>query len=249
MPRFADEGGLCRRWPLRAATLACRAHFTPRSSQVVERRWRLGHLRGDEPPIVVVGELKFSFSLDLVLQAVDRTAACDEVWLAVGAAARGRLRDPRVHKLCSSSRFRLTYHPVALSKFWSSSSLGGRALSDASLADVTFNWSAPRNKKLGHFYCSCLICSTVRFPSLVVIHTLARSAIVKRCITKSMASRKDLNAVGYRSSQVRPFPLMAQSRPALCRRKRQLLTQCGHPVVPPTGGAAAFAVARRMADP
>ena len=57
-------------------------------------------LRGDEPPMVVVGELKLSFSLDLVLQAVDRTAACDEVWLAVGGAARGRIRDPRVRKLC-----------------------------------------------------------------------------------------------------------------------------------------------------
>ena len=57
-------------------------------------------LRGDEPPMVVVGELKLAFSLDLVLQAVDRTAACDDVWLAVGAAARGRLRDPRVRKLC-----------------------------------------------------------------------------------------------------------------------------------------------------
>jgi hypothetical protein len=49
-------------------------------------------VRGDEPPIVVIGELKLSFSLDLVLQAVDRAAACDEVWLAVGAAGRGRLR-------------------------------------------------------------------------------------------------------------------------------------------------------------
>ena len=57
-------------------------------------------LRGDEPPMVVIGELKLSFSLDLVLQAVDRTAACDEVWLAVGGATRGRIRDPRVRKLC-----------------------------------------------------------------------------------------------------------------------------------------------------
>ena len=58
-------------------------------------------LRGDEPPIVVVGELKLAFSLELVLQGVNRTAACDEVWLAVRAAGRrGRLRDPRVHKLC-----------------------------------------------------------------------------------------------------------------------------------------------------
>jgi hypothetical protein len=57
-------------------------------------------LRGDEPPIVVIGELKLAFSLDLVLQAVDRKAACDEVWLAVGAAGHRRLRDPRVRKLC-----------------------------------------------------------------------------------------------------------------------------------------------------
>jgi len=57
-------------------------------------------IRGDEPPIVVIGELKLSFSLDLVLQAVDRTAASDEVWLAVGSAARKRLSDPRVRKLC-----------------------------------------------------------------------------------------------------------------------------------------------------
>jgi hypothetical protein len=57
-------------------------------------------LRGDEPPIVVIGELKLSFSLELLLQAVDRTAASDEVWLAVGPAGRKRLRDPRVRKLC-----------------------------------------------------------------------------------------------------------------------------------------------------
>jgi hypothetical protein len=57
-------------------------------------------LRGDEPPIVVIGELKLAFSLDLVLQAVDRTAACDDVWLAVGAAGHRHLRDPRVRKLC-----------------------------------------------------------------------------------------------------------------------------------------------------
>jgi hypothetical protein len=58
-------------------------------------------LRGDEPPIVVVGELKLAFSLELVLQGVNRTAACDEVWLAVHLAGRGgRVRDPRVHKLC-----------------------------------------------------------------------------------------------------------------------------------------------------
>ena len=55
-----------------------------------------------EPPVVVIGELKLAFTLDLVLQAVDRTAAADEVWLAVRASrrGRGRERDPRVKKLC-----------------------------------------------------------------------------------------------------------------------------------------------------
>src|SRR5207237_9449468 len=59
-------------------------------------------LRGAEPPVVVIGELKLTFTLDLVLQAVDRTAACDEVWLAIRASRRGRGRetDPRVKKLC-----------------------------------------------------------------------------------------------------------------------------------------------------
>jgi len=55
-----------------------------------------------ESPVVVIGELKLAFTLDLVLQAVDRTAAADEVWLAVRASrrGRGRERDPRVKKLC-----------------------------------------------------------------------------------------------------------------------------------------------------
>ena len=59
-------------------------------------------LDGQEPAAVVIGELKLSFTLDLVLQAVDRFAACDEIWLAVRASRRGRGRehDPRVRKLC-----------------------------------------------------------------------------------------------------------------------------------------------------
>jgi hypothetical protein len=58
-------------------------------------------LRGDEPPVVVVGELKLGFNLELVLQGINRTAACDEIWLAVRTAGRGgRERDPRVRKLC-----------------------------------------------------------------------------------------------------------------------------------------------------
>ena len=59
-------------------------------------------LREGEPPVVVIGELKLAFTLDLVLQAVDWSAACDEIWLAVRASrrGRGRERDPRVRKLC-----------------------------------------------------------------------------------------------------------------------------------------------------
>ena len=54
------------------------------------------------PVAVVIGELKLSFTLELVLQAVDRSAACDEVWLAIRASVRGRGResDARVKKLC-----------------------------------------------------------------------------------------------------------------------------------------------------
>ena len=54
------------------------------------------------PELVVIGEMKQSFTLELVLQAVDRTSACDEVWLAVRTSKRGRGRenDARVKKLC-----------------------------------------------------------------------------------------------------------------------------------------------------
>ena len=58
-------------------------------------------IRGEEPPLVVVGELKLAFNLELVLQGINRSAACDEVWLAVRTSGRGgRERDPRVRKLC-----------------------------------------------------------------------------------------------------------------------------------------------------
>ena len=42
--------------------------------------------RGDEPPVIV--ELKTGFTLSLVLQGVDRQALSDDVYLAVGVAAR-----------------------------------------------------------------------------------------------------------------------------------------------------------------
>ena len=59
-------------------------------------------LSGDEPPIVVIGELKLSFNLELLLQAVDRAGACDEVWLAAKMSVRGKGResDARYRNLC-----------------------------------------------------------------------------------------------------------------------------------------------------
>jgi hypothetical protein len=57
-------------------------------------------VRTGEPPLLVVTELKLALSLELVLQAVDRLRAADEVWLAVLATRRGRDRDRRAHRLC-----------------------------------------------------------------------------------------------------------------------------------------------------
>ncbi len=57
-------------------------------------------VRAGERPFLVITELKLGFTLDLVLQGVDRLAAADEVWLAVRATRRGRDRDSRSHKLC-----------------------------------------------------------------------------------------------------------------------------------------------------
>jgi hypothetical protein len=57
-------------------------------------------VRAGEPPFVVVCELKLGFSLELVLQAVDRLAVADEVWVAVPATRSGRDRDRRSWALC-----------------------------------------------------------------------------------------------------------------------------------------------------
>jgi hypothetical protein len=57
---------------------------------------------GDAPPVVVICELKLSFNLELVLQAVDRAAASDEVWLAakISKNGKGREKDKRFRDLC-----------------------------------------------------------------------------------------------------------------------------------------------------
>ena len=94
-------------------TEAARARETSLYAAVKEHLERLGYeakgevcgcdivaVRPGEPPFLVVAELKLGFTLDLVLQGVDRLAAADEVWLAVRATRRGRDRDGRARKLC-----------------------------------------------------------------------------------------------------------------------------------------------------
>ncbi len=57
-------------------------------------------VRGDEPPVLIVAELKLSFTLELVLQAVDRLRCADLIYLAVISRRKGRDRDGRVMRLC-----------------------------------------------------------------------------------------------------------------------------------------------------
>ena len=55
-------------------------------------------VRADEPPVVVITELKMTLTLELVLQGVVRLRAADEVWLAVLGTRRGRDRDRRTRR-------------------------------------------------------------------------------------------------------------------------------------------------------
>ncbi|MBD9371458.1 DUF2161 domain-containing phosphodiesterase [Rhizobium sp. ARZ01] len=59
-------------------------------------------LSDDDPPVVVICELKLTFNLELILQAVDRAAVSDEVWIAarISAKGRGRETDKRYRDLC-----------------------------------------------------------------------------------------------------------------------------------------------------
>jgi hypothetical protein len=57
-------------------------------------------LAGEGEPVVVIAELKAAFNLDLLLQAVDRARAGDEIWLAARLTRRGRHEDRRFRDLC-----------------------------------------------------------------------------------------------------------------------------------------------------
>lgn len=65
-----------------------------------------------EGDIVVIAELKLMLSFELVLQAVERLAIADEVWIAVPLTRRGRDQDRRAHRLCKLLGLGLlTVHP------------------------------------------------------------------------------------------------------------------------------------------
>ncbi len=69
-------------------------------------------LPDEAQPTLVIAELKLGFTLELVLQAVERAAAADQVWLAVRATRRGRDRDARVRALCRRLGFGLLAVPA-----------------------------------------------------------------------------------------------------------------------------------------
>ena len=88
-------------------------------------------LNDGEPPVVVICELKLTFNLELILQAVDRAAASDEVWIAarVSAKGKGREGDRRFRDLCRRLGF------------------GMLAVSDSGTVDIVVSPIAPMPRK------------------------------------------------------------------------------------------------------
>jgi len=66
----------------------------------------------DSKPLLVITELKLGFTLDLVLQGVERAGVADQVWLAVRATRRGRDQDRRTRALCGMLGFGLLAVPA-----------------------------------------------------------------------------------------------------------------------------------------
>ena len=66
-------------------------------------------LRENDPSVVVIGELKLTFNLELILQGVDRMGVGDEIWLAAPLSKRGKGResDKRFRNLCRHLGFGL----------------------------------------------------------------------------------------------------------------------------------------------
>ena len=86
-------------------------------------------LSDGSPELVVIGEMKQSFTLELVLQAVDRTSACDEVWLAVSTSKRGAWpEERRAREVVSWASAFSPSPPTAGSTCWRSQRHGSRGV-------------------------------------------------------------------------------------------------------------------------
>lgn len=58
-------------------------------------------VKDGEPTLLVICELKLAFNLELLLQAVARADACDEIWIAARLSnGKGRETDARYRNLC-----------------------------------------------------------------------------------------------------------------------------------------------------
>lgn len=66
-------------------------------------------VKDGDPPVLIVCEMKLAFNLELVMQGVNRAAACDEVWLAARSSktGKGREHDARFRNLCRRLGFGL----------------------------------------------------------------------------------------------------------------------------------------------
>lgn len=86
--------------------------FLERSGYVVKGEVNdcdLVGVKGDDPPVIIVCEMKLALNLELVMQGVKRAAFCDEVWLAARASrtGKGREHDARFRNLCRRLGFGL----------------------------------------------------------------------------------------------------------------------------------------------
>ena len=102
------------------------------------------------PELVVIGEMKQSFTLELVLQAVDRTSACDEIWPRRPRFQAGeRGREETTHackKLCRFLGFGLPDEslPRAGSTWWRRQRHGRRDATPSGVHALSRNIVAAR---------------------------------------------------------------------------------------------------------
>ncbi len=108
--------------PSRAVTLAETALYAPVKAFLAARGYDVkGEIRGCDvvavragsPTLLVIAELKLGFSLELLLQGIDRMPMADEVWLATRETRQGRRRQLRIARLCRLLGFGLLAVQVA----------------------------------------------------------------------------------------------------------------------------------------